>query len=317
LIVQGGRGSFSEALASIAAEVEGGASLSTAMERHPNDFGALAVAMVRAGEVGGTLDRALESIAELEERDGALRKRIGASLAYPAVVTAAAAALVAFLLANTMPAFALMFAQMHVQLPLSTRVLIAAGSALSRPALWMIALAASVTMIALVRASVKSEAAWLMEAERLRLRLPVVGRILAKATIARFSRTLGALLHAGVNVVVALETSAAVLNDRIYRHGIEAIVEALGRGETLAAPFASSGLFDPTFLQLLRAGEESGNVDAMLLRLATAYELDVETGLATLTSILEPLLICVLGAVIGTIVASILIPLYSMIGAIR
>jgi len=141
--------------------------------------------------------------------------------------------------------------------------------------------------------------------------------MIAKATVARFARTLGSLLHAGVDVVGALEASAAVVEGFVYRSGLRAINEALGRGETLVSPFEASGLFDATFLQLLRAGEESGTVDAMLLRLALYYELDVETALSALTTILEPLLICALGAAIGTIVASIIIPLYSMIGNIQ
>ena len=118
LIVQGGDGTFSEALRSIAADVEGGAALSSALERHPNEFGRIAVALVRAGEIGGSLDDALRTIADLEEADRALRKRIGAALAYPAMVTLAAVALVLFLVADTMPVFASIFAQMHVPLPI-------------------------------------------------------------------------------------------------------------------------------------------------------------------------------------------------------
>lgn len=317
MIAQSGHGSFTEALRSIAADVEGGSALSAAMERHPDDFREVAVAMVRAGEIGGSLDDALLSVAELEERDQALRKRVGAALAYPCIVSLAAFALVTFLLANTMPAFATMFAELHVSLPLSTRVLIGLGSAMQGPFWWLALAAAGVAGWILGRRARRSDAAWAATLDRLRLRLPWLGPILVKSTLARFSRTLGSLLRAGVDVVAALEASAAVLDGFVYRRGLERVVDALRRGETLGSPFASSGLFDATFLQLLHAGEESGAVDVMLLRLATAYELDVEMTLAALTSVIEPLLICVLGAAIGTIVASILIPLYSMIGAIK
>jgi len=317
LIRQSGAGPFSEALHSIAADVENGTALSKAMGRHPHDFSHVAVAMVEAGEIGGSLDETLRVLADMEERDRSLRKRIGAALAYPGVVTLAAGGLVLFLLANTMPAFATMFAQMHVPLPLTTRVLIRAGAELHAPAPWAALGAAAVIIFFAMRRFKSSDSFWAASVDRIRLRLPIAGPMIAKATVARFARTLGSLLHAGVDVVGALEASAAVVEGFVYRSGLRAINEALGRGETLVSPFEASGLFDATFLQLLRAGEESGTVDAMLLRLALYYELDVETALSALTTILEPLLICALGAAIGTIVASIIIPLYSMIGNIQ
>jgi type IV pilus assembly protein PilC len=314
---QSGDGTFAESLRSIAADVESGTALSKAMERHPHDFSPIAVAMIKAGEIGGSLDEALRSLADLEERDRSLRKRVAAALAYPCVVTVASAALVLFLLTNTMPAFAATFAQMHVVLPPVTRILIAAGTELRQPAPW-----ASLTVLGIVGAVAarrfkSSDAPWAVAVDRFRLHIPIVGSVIAKTTIARFARTLGSLLHAGVDVVGALDASAQVVEGFAYRDGLRGVSEAIRRGETLVAPFEASGLFDATFLQLLRAGDESGSVDAMLLRLAQYYELDVETALSTLTTILEPFLICALGAAIGTIVASIIIPLYSMIGNIQ
>jgi type IV pilus assembly protein PilC len=192
-----------------------------------------------------------------------------------------------------------------------TRILIAAGTELRQPAPW-----ASLTLLGIVGAVAarrfqSSDAPWAVAADRFRLHIPIVGSVIAKTTIARFARTLGSLLHAGVDVVGALDASAQVVEGFAYRDGLRGVSEAIRRGETLVAPFEASGLFDATFLQLLRAGDESGSVDAMLLRLAQYYELDVETALSTLTTILEPFLICALGAAIGTIVASIIIPLYS------
>jgi type IV pilus assembly protein PilC len=316
LVAQCADAPFAETLRSIGADVEGGAALSAAMQRHSKDFSGIAIAMVAAGELGGNLDDALRGLAELEERDRSLRKRIGAALAYPCIVTVAAAALVVFLVANTMPAFASLFAQMHVALPLSTRCLIALGRGAATPVPWSVAaLVLGPCAFAIARYK-RSDAPWAAALDRLRLRLPLLGPIAVKSTVARFARTFGALLHAGVDVVAALEAAAAVVEGAVYRTGLRRIVEELRRGETLTAPFENSGLFDGTFLQLLSAGEESGAADAMLLRLAHYYDLDVETALATLAGVVEPLLICGLGAAIGTIVASIFIPLYSMIGNI-
>jgi type IV pilus assembly protein PilC len=317
LIVQSGNGAFAEALESVAADVEGGSALSLALERHPNDFSHIAVAMVKAGEIGGSLDEALRSLAELEERDRSLRKRLSAALAYPCVVSVAAVGLVLFLIANTMPAFATMFAEMHLPLPLSTRLLIAAGKMLREPTIWLLVMAFAVLAAGVGRRYKTSDSPWAAAIDRARLRFPVVGPIAVKSTVARFARTLGSLLHAGVDIVAALEASAQVVDGFVYRDGLRRIVGGLRRGETLVSPFEASALFDATFLQLLLAGEESGTVDDMLLRLANYYELDVETALGALTSVLEPVLICVLGAAIGTIVASIIIPLYSMIGNIQ
>ena len=310
-------GGFAETLRSIEAEVEAGSALSVAMRRHPGSFSIVAVAIVRAGEVGGSLDEALGVVADMEEREGMLRHRVASALAYPAVVSVVAFGLVAFLLANTMPAFAAMFASMHVALPPMTRLLIAAGEMLQHPLPWALAGVAGSGIAMAVWRFGRSEAGWAFALDRIRLRVPLLGAIVVKTTVARFARTFGSLLRAGVDVVAALEASANVAPSQVYRRELRAVDQALRRGDALTAPFEASGLFDPTFLQLLRTGEESGSIDAMLLRLATHYDADVEATLAGLTAILEPFLICALGATIGTIVASIIIPLYSMIGNIQ
>jgi type IV pilus assembly protein PilC len=317
LIAQCGDGTFSEALRSIGADVENGTALSHAMERHPREFRRIAVALVRAGEIAGSLDDALRTVADLEEADRALRKRIAAALAYPCVVTVAAIGLVLFLVANTMPAFATMFAQLHVTLPLTTRLLIVAGQQLQRPWVWAAMALLLGGVFVLARSYRRSEASWAVAVDRALLSVPIIGQILAKATITRFAKTLGSMLGAGVDVIAALEASADVVDSLVYRKGLRGFVDALRRGDTVLSALEASALFDATFLQLVRAGEEGGALDTMLVRLARHYELDVEIALATFTSILEPVLICILGAAVGTIVASIIIPLYSMIGSIK
>ncbi len=162
-----------------------------------------------------------------------------------------------------------------------------------------------------------SDEPWAALLDRLRLRVPVLGPIVVKSTAARFARTFGSLLRSGVDIVGAIEAGAGVVEGFVHRHGLRGVVDSLRRGDTFVSSLETSALFDTTFLQLLQAGEESGTVDDMLFRVARYYELDVETALGSLTSVLEPLLICALGAAIGTIVASIIIPLYSMIGNIQ
>jgi type IV pilus assembly protein PilC len=314
---QSGGGAFAETLASVAAEVEEGATLSAALATHPRDFSPVAIATVKAGELCGSLDEALRTLAELEDRDRALRKRVGAALAYPTVVAAASIGLVLFLVANTMPAFAAMFSEMHAPLPLGTQLLIAAASMLKNRGIWVVAGAPLFLATVALRRYKDSDAPWAAALDRVRLRTPVLGALVVKSTAARFARTLGSLLRSGVDIVGAIEASTGVVEGFVHRHGLRSVVESLRRGDTLVFSLEASGLFDATFLQLLQAGEESGTVDDMLFRVARYYELDVETALGSLTSILEPLLICALGAAIGTIVASIIIPLYSMIGNIQ
>lgn len=310
-------GAFAQTLRSIASEVEAGTALSAAMALHPASFSNVVVAIVRAGEVGGSLDDALCVIADWEDRERHVRRRVASALAYPAVVSLVAFGLTTFLLADTMPSFAAMFASMHVALPPVTRLLVALGHLLRTPLPWAVGGAAAFGAALAVRRFQRSQAPWALTADRVRLHLPLVGPIVVKSAVARFSRTFGSLLRAGVGVSAALDACADVVPSQVYRRGLRDIGDALKRGETLTAPFEASGLFDPTFLQLLQTGEESGSVDAMLLRLAAHYDADVDAMLTGLTAIMEPFLICALGATIGTIVASILIPLYSMIGNIQ
>ena len=308
--------SFAEALRSICADVESGTALSAAMERHAAEFSPVVIAMISAGEAAGNLAGALQSIAELEERNRALRKRVFSALSYPAVVAIAALGLVLFLIADTMPAFAGMFEQMRVAVPPVTRLLIGAGTALRSPQLWLFAtMFAGVAGIAIWHYA-RSSHAWASALDRATLRLPLVGDLLRKTLIVRFARTLGSLLSAGVDVVASLEASTHV-GGRTFREALNGAVESLRAGNPFAVPLEASGLFDGTFLLLVRVGEESGTLDTMLLRVAAYYEVDVEAGLAALTGMLEPALICLLGAGIGTIVASIIVPLYSMIGSIK
>ena len=307
---------FSEALRSVASDIAGGSSLSAAMVCRPREFSPLFVAMIRAGELGGVLHDVLERLAQLLESDRAMRKRVTSALAYPAIVTVCAIALVLFLVANIVPAFAGMFSQMHVTLPLSTRVLIAAGMALQSPVVWLAALLTITGVVAGLRLGRRSAAG----AHRLNsamLAVPVIGPLLRKVIVARLARTLATLLRAGVEMIGALKAIEGVVDSAVYEDCIRTVSAALSMGHPIAKPLEESGLFDGLFLQLVRVGEETGSLDAMLLRVATYYELDIEMSIATLGSVIEPLLIVVLGSIVGTIVASILIPLYSIIGSIK
>lgn len=307
---------LAEALRSVASDIEGGTSLSHAMARRPREFPRLFIALIRAGELGGVLDEVLERLATMLELDRSMRKRVAAALAYPILVTCAAVALVLFLVENIVPAFGGLFAEMHVDIPLSTKVIIAIGSGLRSP------VAAGGFLVGVLGVAFIVRLAWsrpnLAPAfDRVILASPVAGPLIRKVMIARLSRTLGTLLRSGVALLNALEACRDVLGNALYSQSIETLEARLREGEPMTLTLEKSKLFDPIFLQLVRVGEETGTLDSMLLRVAEYFELDVETAISALSSIVEPLLIVFLGTAVGIIVGSVLIPLYSIIGSIK
>jgi type IV pilus assembly protein PilC len=309
-------GRLREALRSVSSDIESGSELSSAMARRPREFHRLHVALIRAGELGGSLDEILERLAALLEQNLAVRKRLQSALAYPVIVACAALALVCFLVGSTVPAFASMFAEMHVPLPWSTRALIVAGNALKNPAVWLALAAVPVAAAGLYRA-VRRAAPIAVRIDQVLLAAPVIGALLRKSVIARLSRTLGTLLHSGVPLLAALDAAQEVVENAVYSAFARDLVQALREGTPIAGALERSALFEGLVLQLVGVGEETGTLDAMLVRIAEYYELDVETAVSTLGSVVEPVLIIGLGALIGVIVASILVPLYSMIGSIK
>lgn len=307
---QCGNARLREALAAVSCDIESGLPLSAAMARHPNDFPRSFITMIRAGELGGILDEVLDRLAAMLERDRTLRKRVTSSLVYPAVVALAALALIVFLITTIVPGFRSMYDQMHVPLPWITHVLIAAGTALQRPALWI---AGTVTVAVAVFYATRTRGRF----DALCMGLPVIGAIARKAALARLARMLGTLLKSGVGLISAIEVTAETILSDPYRGSLAQLSQALGEGSSIAQPLSNSGVYEPMFVQMVRAGEETGALDQMLLRIADYYELDVETALTALGSILEPAMILVLGGAVGFIVAAIFIPLYTLIGSIK
>jgi type IV pilus assembly protein PilC len=304
-----------ESLRSVLAEIEQGAALSDALERRPRAFAPLHIAMTRAGEAGGILDDVLERLAAFLERDADLRKKVRSALAYPAVVVLAALTLVLFLIARIVPMFAQMFDALHVDLPVSTRLLLGLGAALGEPAAWIGGGCAVVALVAGTLAAARSPRGALV-LDGVRLRLPIVGPLLRKAITARLARMLATLLRSGIELVTAIEVVRPVAGSTRYAAALGRVSETLRAGDPLAAALEASPLFDPLFVALVGVGEETGLLDEMLLKIAAYFETDVEAAIATLGAVLEPALIGLLGVVVGFIVFSVFIPLYSLIGSV-
>jgi type IV pilus assembly protein PilC len=305
-----------EALRAVLAEIENGRSVSFALRQHPREFAPLYVAMVEAGETGGLLDDVLDRVATMLERDQALRKKLSASLAYPLIVLCAAIGLVFFLLATIVPTFGRMFAQLNVPLPASTRFLIAIGNLVGQPVFVasLIVLAIGLPLAFLV---IRQDSQAAAQFDRLRLRIPLLGTVHRKSVIARLMRTLGSLLRSGVDVLRSIDVVAPVAGNAAYAQALRNLHAALRDGESMADELEKSGLFEPMVLQMVRVGEETGSLDSMLLKTADYYETDVEATMATISSTIEPILILAVGSVVGFIVFSVFVPMYSLVGQIR
>ena len=314
-IERAGDGTLRESLRSVLADIEHGASLSDAMERRPRAFAPLYVAMVRAGEAGGILDDVLDRLATFLERDADLRKKVRAALAYPAVVVTVALGLVLFLIARIVPMFAQMFDAFHVELPATTRLLLALGAALQRPSAWAGGIAALAAIVAAAAIAARTPRGALI-LDRARLRLPIIGPLLHKAITARIARMLATLLRSGIELVSAIGVVRPVAGSPAYAAALDRVDVALRAGEPLTAPLEAGRLFDPLAIALVRVGEETGLVDEMLLKAAAYFESDVEAAIATLGAVLEPAIIVALGGVVGFIVFSVFIPLYALIGSV-
>lgn len=315
-IEQCGDARLREALRAVVNDIENGLALSEAMARHPKEFSQLYVTMIKAGELGGVLDEVLERLASVLERDRAARKRLLSALAYPAMVACAAVGLMVFLVTSVVPMFRSMYEQMHVPVPWITMMLIAVGTSLQAPTTWAFVLV-SLLIVAAIVVRIRGTQAGEVAIEALVMRTPILGGITRKATTGRLARMLGTLLRSGVGLVAALEVVTDVVSSASYRHSLGTLRRELAEGSSVSEHLAASALYDPLFIQLVRVGEETGALDAMLLRIAEYYDLDVETALSALGSTLEPVMILLLGGAVGFIVAAIFIPLYTLIGSIR
>ncbi|MGH7737079.1 MAG: type II secretion system F family protein [Candidatus Tyrphobacter sp.] len=307
---------FAETLRALADDVRAGASLSDAMSRRPTDFPQSVVAMVRVGELGGVMDDVLVRCANAMERSDALARQMSSTLAYPLFVLAAAALLVGFLLAVTVPGFASILAQLHAAIPWPTRLLLAASERFRNPLTWIAGAAIAVCAFALCAAALKRRSVAAV-VDRALLRLPVAGRLRVAANVAAFSRTASTLLQCGLAVTAAVEAAAGVVTSIAYRNAAALALRLLNEGVPLSSALERTGVFDGLCVAMAAVGEESGSLDATMLRVAEYFELELQTALRGLASVVEPALILVLGAIVGGIVGSILVPLYGAVGSIR
>lgn len=302
-------GSMREIYTAISGDVEAGIKLSEAFARHPKVFPPFYVNMIRAGEVGGLLEEILKRLADVMEKQQRLRERVKSALMYPAFVMFAAVSILIILMAFVVPTFLGMFTELGSALPLPTRILIILCTAV-RQWWWLVALALAGVWVFL-QALLKTPAGK-RQMDRLLLHLPVFGTLIQRLLIARFSRTFGTLLSSGVPILSALETVRSTVSNAILDEALQDVERSLRAGESLARPIEVSGAFPPLVSRMVALGEETGQLDRMLVQLADSYEEEVEIQLGGLTQLLEPLLIVGVGGIVGFIVIAMFLPLMSL-----
>lgn len=296
-------------LGRLLAGIRGGGALSEALEAEGAPFDRLYIALVRAGEAAGSLPAVLDQLADHLARVRALRGEVVAALTYPAILLAVSLASVLLLLITVVPQFEALFADAGAALPTPTRITFALARTLQ--AWWVEGLAAFAILLFALSRLQKTEAGG-RALDVLLLRLPLLGPLLREIETTRFSRTLGLLVESGVPLLAACEIAEGVLRNRAMAPAVAAAREALKRGERLAIGLSAGDTFPPLAVQMIAAGEETGRLETMLLDVAALYDSDIRQRLRTLLALLEPLLILVLGAVVGGIVLSILVAMLDL-----
>ncbi|MBI2265107.1 MAG: type II secretion system F family protein [Armatimonadetes bacterium] len=302
-----------EVLISVRRDVEGGSTLSAALGKFPDIFSTLYVSMVKAGEMGGVLDEVLDRLAGFMEKDFGLKKKVKSAMTYPAVILFMALGIVFFLVTYILPTFVSLFEGMQLTLPLPTKILItftkgARDLRIVVPVFIVLGIG-GFSLSQYVKSPVGKK-----QFDLLKLSVPVFGLLTKKVAISRFCRTLGTLLSSGVPIMQALEIVGRASGNEIVALTVTKIRDSIREGESIAVPMGESRLFPPMVTQMVGVGEETGNLDAMLAKISDFYDTEVEYLLASLTSLLEPIMIVAMGGIVGFIVIAVFLPLYQLIG---
>jgi type IV pilus assembly protein PilC len=301
---------FREIIQAVRTDVESGASLADAMRKHPKAFNNLFTNMIAAGEAGGILDVILHRLSTYIEKVVRLNSQIKSALVYPVTVIVIACGVVAIILWKVIPIFAQLFAGLGGELPFLTRMVVAASNFLVRffiPILIVIGL-----IWFALKAYYKTEGGRRV-IDGLMLKIPVIGMLLRKIAVARFCRTLSTLTSSGVPILDGLEITARTSGNAIVEDAVMAVRKSVEEGKTISGPLADTKVFPPMVVQMINVGEQTGALDQMLSKIADFYEEEVDTAVAGLMKLLEPVMIVILGAIIGTIVTAMYLPMYSIL----
>jgi type IV pilus assembly protein PilC len=300
---------FKEKIEDIIKTIEGGGSLSEAFGRHPKVFDNLYVNMVRAGEIGGVLESVLNKIAEFLEKAQALKGKVKSAMMYPLVVSLLAVGIVSFILITIIPKFEDIFKQLGAELPWLTQQLINMSNILLYKSYYVII---ALVLVYFVFSKINKTREGKHTFDKIKLKIPVFGPLLKKIAIVRFAGTLATLIHSGVPILQALDIVRDTSGNEVISRAMEKVYNSVKDGDTIHEPLARCPVFPPLVIHMVAVGEETGAIDQMLIKVAEAYEREVDDTVNALTSILEPILIVFLGAIVGVIVVALYLPLFSI-----
>ena len=303
-----------EVIGRVLRDVEAGASFSEALHRHPSIFSNLFVSLVRAGEAAGKLDSVLSRLALLTEQEADLRQKIRGALFYPAILLTAGLLVSLYIVTFLIPQFAEIFLRAGIALPLPTELLYRFGTGVRQ--FWHFGLL-SAALLSVAASLYGGTAQGRIHFDRLKLMLPLAGPLFRKAAITRFSRTLGLLVESGVPILESLEIAREVISNEVLGRVIGNVRQAVEKGEKISAALRTSGEFPPDVIQMIAVGEETGGLDQMLAKIADFYDRSIGYTVRKLTTVLEPLLLGVLGGLVGFMMASMLLPIFDMMKILR
>lgn len=306
---------FGTIIEDIKTEVEGGSTFADALKKHPKIFSDLYANMVAAGEAGGILDTILVRLAGYIEKAEALKSKVKGAMVYPIVVIAIAILVIVIIMVFVVPTFATMFATLGGELPIPTKMIIGLSDFLSGVGgLSLLAVLIGVVVgIKQFRTTKKGEIIF----DQILLKLPIIGMLLRKVAVAKFTRTLGTLISSGVNILEGLNITAKTAGNKVIEAAILDVRQAVSEGKTIAGPLTETKAFPPMVTQMISVGESTGALDAMCEKIADFYDQEVDTGVAALTSMLEPLLMVFLGGTVGFIVVAMYLPIFKLITLVK
>lgn len=305
---------FRNVLGKVRTDVERGTSLSAAMDRHPKVFTDLYVSMIRAGEIGGVLDETLLRLADILEAQLSLRSKVRSAMAYPAVIGFLIVAVTTAMILFVVPVFTNLYEELgDAELPLPTKLLVGLSNILTGY-WWLVILVTGGSIYGFRRWLATEDGRLLWDTYK--LKLPVFGNLAHKTALSRFSRTLAVLSRTGVPILQAIDIVADTSGNRLVAKALDEVKDSVRSGESLATPLSRHSVFPPMVVQMMTVGEETGELDAMLAKVADFYEREVEDTVNALTSLIEPLLIVVMGVSVGAILIALYLPIFNIAGLV-
>ena len=305
---------LSEIMRKVVFDVESGNTVADALGKHPQAFSNLYVNMVAAGEAGGILDTILMRLATFMEKNDALIRKVKGAMIYPSVIMAVAGIAVTVLLIFVIPVFENLFTSAGLALPLPTRIVMGASRFLK--GYWYVVLGAIVAAVFMFK-RYRATSNGRLKIDKFMLKVPVLGDVLRKSAVSRFTRTLGTLISSGVSILDGLEITAKTAGNRVVQDAIMESRSSIAGGHTIAQPLKKSGVFPPMVISMISVGEQTGGLDEMLSKIADFYDEEVDAAVSNLLSLLEPVMIVFLGVVVGGMVVSMYLPIFDMINAVQ